>query len=99
MPIALQTIVDHISAGYIGLNERLEATDFNKPFSENFKAVTTIKRKVYFEKLFSDKVSEKTAEIIDGILNSIKAQKLKSYEVHFEEQDFDKYFIVEGPRP
>ncbi|SHI02323.1 Signal transduction histidine kinase [Sporobacter termitidis DSM 10068] len=95
VPVALQTIVDHISDSYLVLNERMEITDYNRTFVENFSAVTAIRRKEPFGALFKGKLSEKSAEIICKIDNSIKNQKLESYEVHFEEQKFNKFFIVE----
>jgi signal transduction histidine kinase len=95
MPIALQTIVDHISDSYLVLNENGEISDYNRPFAEKFKAIASIKRKVSFEKLFSDKVSGKTTEIISMVINAIRSQRLGSFEIHIDEQNFDKYFIVE----
>ena len=95
MPVALQTIVDHISDCYIVLGEHGEISDFNKPFAEKFKAIAGIRRKVTFEKLFSDKVSEKTTEIIGMIVNSVKARRPGTFEIHFDEQAFDRYFLVE----
>ena len=95
MPVALQTIVDHISDSYIVLNENGEISDYNRPFAEKFKVIAAIRRKVSIEKLFGDKVSAKTAEIISMITESIRAQKLGRFEIHIDEQLFDRFFIVE----
>ena len=95
MPIALQTVVDHISDSYIVLNDRLEVTDFNKPFAETFGALAPIRRKESVGSIFSDKVSEKTNEILDKVIEEIRERKVSNFEIHIVEPKFDKYFIVE----
>ena len=86
MPVALQTIVDHISDGYIVLNDHMEITDFNKPFVDGFGVIANIRRKAAFEGLFQGKVSEKTTEILDRINKSVLANRLDSFEIHISEE-------------
>lgn len=95
VPVALQTVVDHISDSYLVLNEQMEITDFNQTFSETFQKITEIKRKVSIEKIFISKLTEHTAEIIEKLLSSVREHHPCSFEIHMLEEQFDKFFIVE----
>lgn len=95
VPIALQTVVDHISDSYIVLNDQFEITDFNKPFAENFKEISSIKRKESIEKIFHRQLTEHTAEIIENLLQSVREQKPCRFEIHITEKNYDKNYIVE----
>lgn len=95
VPVALQTVVDHISDSYIVLNDRFEITDFNKPFAENFKEISSIKRKESIEKIFHRQLTEHTAEIIENLLQSVREQKPCRFEIHITEKNYDRNYIVE----
>lgn len=95
VPVALQTVVDHISDSYIVLNDQFEITDYNKPFADNFKEISSIKRKESIEKIFHKQLTEHTAEIIENLLQSVREQKPSRFEIHITEESYDKNYIVE----
>lgn len=95
MPVALQTIVDHISDGYVVLNDMTELTDYNKTFLKGFEGIAAVERKVPFLQLFNGNLSEKTRGSLSKIDGYIKDHKICRFEIHIEEESVDKYFIVE----
>lgn len=95
VPVALQTVVDHISDSYIVLNDQFEITDYNKPFADNFKEISSIKRKESIEKIFHKQLTEHTAEIIENLLQSVREQKPCRFEIHITEKNYDKNYIIE----
>ena len=94
LPVALQTIVDHISDGYMVLNEQLELTDYNKPFEDMFKTIFTVKRKEKLEKIFAED-TEYSKTIKNKLFDSLGRQKPQNFEIHIEKERYNRYFIVE----
>lgn len=95
IPVALQTIVDHISDSYIVLNDQLEVTDYNKSFTDVFSNVTSLKRKIPLSALFSKQLSVRSSEMINELLEKVTEKKSCNFEIHIAEKEFDRYFIVE----
>jgi len=95
-PIALKTIVDKISDGFIVLNEDYQIVDFNKTVVATFKNIVKIRRNASLLQLF--KVTNLVNEY-DKLINLIKSardsQTTISVEKHINENDFDKYFKIE----
>lgn len=98
VPIALQTVVDHISDSYIVINENFEIIDFNKTFTYTFKDIVDISRKITLRDLY------KQLEIIsivsyDDLANliekSTKSHKSISFENQFLSDSIDKTFTIE----
>jgi signal transduction histidine kinase len=95
VPVALQTIVDHISDSYLVLNEQLEITDFNRTFSESFAGIAVVRRKMPLPRIFVPDLSESTAQFVENLIRAVKENKPGKSEVHIIEKSYDKYFIVE----
>lgn len=97
VPVALQTVVDHISDSYLVLNERLEVTDYNKPFINTFSSIIAIKRKVTIGEIFNNNtgLSVQTDDIIQSVVNAVENQKPFSFEKHIFQGAFDRYFVIE----
>ena len=94
LPVALQTVVDHISDSYMVLNEQQELTDYNKPFVDTFGSVLSFKRKQALKEILIEK-SEYSKTIKKKLKDSISSQKPQSFEIHIEKESYNRYFIVE----
>ena len=94
VPVALQTVVDHISDSYLVLNEHMELSDFNKTFSDTFGGVLEFKRKHKIDKIL-DSDGEYARIIMNKLQDATQKQKPLYFEIHIEKEDFDRYFIVE----
>lgn len=98
VPIALQTVVDHISDSYIVVNEHNEIIDYNKPFVESFKGITTVSRKTRLEGLLKnlDQISfVKYDGFMASIHTAIEEKQSVSFENHYASGSFEKSFAVE----
>jgi two-component system sensor histidine kinase HupT/HoxJ len=95
VPVALQTVVDHISDSYLVLNEQLVVTDFNKTFSDSFKEIAAVQRKKPISEIFKSQLSSETTAIISRLVNSAKMHLADNFEIHINEKNYDKYFIAE----
>ncbi len=94
VPVALQTVVDHISDSYLVLNEHMELSDFNKTFSDTFGGVLEFKRKQKIDKIL-DSDAEYARIIMNKLEDATQKQRPLYFEIHIEKEDFDRYFIVE----
>jgi signal transduction histidine kinase len=98
VPIALQTVVDHISDSYIVVNERNEIIDFNKPFFDNITVMTGVARKDNLENLLK-KLDPVSFVKYDGFMESIRdateTKKTVSFENQYITTGFEKTFTVE----
>jgi len=95
MPIAMRTIVDRISDGFIVIDENLRITDYNKTMQNIFDPIAIIKRKLY---LFDVLKFLKAPEMLSFEEALRKVNILKQsivFEHHFCEENFDKYFNIE----
>lgn len=98
VPIALQTVVDHISDSYIVINEQNVIIDFNKPFIENFYEMTGAARRDHL-KDFLEKLDHVSFVKYDGFMDSVREAIDNKTIVTFEDQYIlngsDKTFTVE----
>lgn len=94
MPVALQTVVDHISDSYLVLNDQMELADYNKTFLDTFGEILAIKRKEKISEIM-DKSSGFPTAITEKLRESSQEQEPNHFEIHIEKDNFDKYFIVE----
>lgn len=98
VPIALQTVVDHISDSYIVINEQNVIIDFNKPFIENFYEMTGAARRDHL-KDFLEKLDHVSFVKYDGFMDSVREAIDNKTIVTFENQYIlngsDKTFTVE----
>lgn len=95
MPIAMRTIVDRISDGFIVIDENFRITDYNKTIQNTFDPITNIKRKYNIFDVFKFlKAPEMDSfgEVMRKV-NVIKESIV--FEHHFCEENFDKYFKIE----
>ena len=98
VPIALQTVVDHISDSYIVVNDNFEVIDFNQTFSDNFDGVSEIKRKMsiwtWIEQI--QDISEDNSKYFQIALNqTIRDRKSSYFEKPFDKGGFHKVFAIE----
>jgi two-component system sensor histidine kinase HupT/HoxJ len=94
-PIAMRTIVDRISDGFIVIDENFRITDYNKTLQNTFDPIVKINRKCYlFDVLKFLKYPEISSfkEVMRKV-NVIKESIV--FEHHFREENFDKYFNIE----
>lgn len=95
-PIALQTVVDRISDGFLVVNEEFRVINFNKTIETTFKDIATIRRNETLQNIM-----EGTSLIneFDNLVHIIKNAKDAgipiSIEKHIEESNFDKHFKIE----
>ena len=95
MPIAMRTIVDRISDGFIVIDQNFRITDYNKTMQNTFDPIVKIKRKYYLLDVFKFLKSPEMdffKEVIRKV-NDIKESIV--FEHHFCEENFDKYFNIE----
>ncbi|UOO38809.1 HAMP domain-containing histidine kinase [Oscillospiraceae bacterium CM] len=98
VPIALQTVVDHISDFYVVINEDREIIDFNKPFVDYFKNIAVIARKDKLEDLLmqvDQLATQKYETFLNFIDEAVKSNKTVSFENQFVSNSFDKIVTVE----
>jgi len=98
VPIALQTVVDHISDSYIVVNDNFEVIDFNHTFSDNFDGVSEIKRKMsiwtWIEQI--QDISEDNSKYFQIALNqTIRDRKSSYFEKPFDKGGYHKVFAIE----
>lgn len=98
VPIALQTIVDHISDSYIVINEDLEVIDYNKPLTDIFDGFVGIKRKQDI-KVWLDQINALSTDETNSFIISLNKAISTRTSVSFDKQlcwdGFDKTFAVE----
>ena len=94
-PIALQSIVDRISDGYIVVDEDFYIMDFNKTFinlsgfdEENLRNTT------FFSKASQQKISKKDLTIIKDLIIKSRSDT-NTYSIQLKLLDADKYFSIE----
>lgn len=98
VPIALQTIVDHISDSYLVVNDNFEIIDFNKTFASNFSGIVDTKRKmsiwVWIEQIKA--ISEDNTDYFKNSFDKTTKEFVSSYfEKHIKKGEFDKVFAIE----
>jgi two-component system sensor histidine kinase HupT/HoxJ len=97
-PIALQTIVDHISDGYIVINERDEVIDFNRSLAESFKGIADISRRENLREFLRklDDISKiKSDEFMQYIKSAEGTKRSVSCENQYSSKDTDKTLIID----
>ena len=98
VPIALQTVVDHISDSYIVVNDNFEIIDFNQTFSNNFDKVSETKRKMSIWTWMDQikEISEDSSNYFKNTLNQTIRDRQSSYfEKSFSKGGFNKVFAIE----
>ncbi len=98
VPIALQTIVDHISDSYIVVNDNFEIIDFNRTFSKNFDGISYTRRKMSIWS-WIDQINEVSADKSNYFQNAlnqtIQDNKSSYFEKSFVKDQIQKVFAVE----
>lgn len=97
LPVAQQTIMDHISDSVITVDEYYDIIDFNRTFMETFKAIYPVKRKGNLIN-FLDAVELRELAQTDfmKLVETAFTEKRSVYvEQHITIQKFDRYFSVE----
>lgn len=97
-PIAMSTVTDRISDGFIVLNEDMNIIDYNKALIDVFKNIVEIKRKDHLiEVLRNNPQLNIDADQFERAVTIVRKHRKKSVimEKHIEVGDFNKYFTVE----
>ncbi len=95
-PIALQTVVDRISDGFLVVNEDYRIIDFNKTISMTFKDITTIRRNESLPHVLEGTSLNKEIEKLLYIIEKTKESGSPiSVEKHIMKFNFDKHFRIE----
>jgi two-component system sensor histidine kinase HupT/HoxJ len=95
-PIALQTIVDRISDGFLVINEDYQVIDFNKTLSTTFRDVILIRRKETLENIMKGTGLANEYDALVSIIENARESRVPiSFEKHIKEGDFDKHFRIE----
>ena len=94
-PIALQTVVDRMSDGYVVLDENNTIIDFNKTFLSMVKLTSTQLRGKDFFSLFSDNKDFKIdGDLFRSYLKQVQTNS-KTFSIPLEVTTEDKYFNIE----
>jgi two-component system sensor histidine kinase HupT/HoxJ len=98
IPIALQTVVDHISDSYIVINEEFKIIDFNRSFTENFKDIIHITRRDGLRE-FCNQLEYMSFISYDGFIelinDAISAKKSVSLENQLLSGQIDRTYTIE----
>lgn len=98
VPMALQTVVDHISDSYVVVNENFEIIDYNKPFFNAFANVAAFRRKTSIWSLLEqikDISTDHLSQFMLALDQTTKNRESTFCEEHFVNNEFDRYFAVE----
>ncbi|MBU3113390.1 histidine kinase N-terminal 7TM domain-containing protein [Clostridium lacusfryxellense] len=95
MPIAMGTIVDRISDGFIVIDENFRITDYNKTMQNIFDPIVKIKRKHYLFNVLGFFKSHEMYHFKEVIRKVNVMKESIIFEHHFCEEKFDKYFNIE----
>jgi two-component system sensor histidine kinase HupT/HoxJ len=95
-PIALQTIVDRISDGFIVLNEEFQVIDFNKALVTTFNNLGSVRRNENILHILErTSFSKKYDELIAMIKSVKETQTSINFQRHIKVNNFDKHFKIE----
>lgn len=95
-PIALKTIVDRISDGFIVVNEEYNVIDFNQTIETTFKDLVTIRRNESLLHIMEEtSIFKEYDKLIKRIEDAKKEGSSISFDKHIKENDFDKHFKIE----
>jgi two-component system sensor histidine kinase HupT/HoxJ len=98
VPIALQTVVDHISDSFIVINGYNEVVDFNKSLKDTFGKYAQIKRKMdIYDWLEQIKVLTHGSSSFfqNSLRESERKHKPISFDKQFSSDEYDKTFTIE----
>ncbi|HEY8500526.1 MAG TPA: histidine kinase N-terminal 7TM domain-containing protein [Clostridia bacterium] len=95
-PIALRTIVDKISDGFMVVNDEYRVIDYNKTMEMAFEKILTISRSKTLQEVFEGTcLIDDDSNLIDFInMANISAMSV-IFEKHIQKDQYDKYFSIE----
>lgn len=95
-PIALKTVVDRISDGFIVVNEEYQVIDFNQTIATTFKDLVTVCRNESLLHIMEEtSLFKEYDKLIQRIEDTKKEESSISFDKHIKENNFDKYFKIE----
>ena len=96
-PVALQTIVNRISDGYIVIDPDMNIIDYNKTLKDSFSSVIAIQRhnNLYNVIVDTPSLGIDPDKLMDIIRKAAQSQQTISIEHHFELNDSEMYFTIE----
>lgn len=95
-PIALQTVVDMISDGFLVVNEDNIIIDYNKTMVNTFKSLVSINRNTSLNHFLEKTGLKKDSYSLLDLLTETKINETTiSRELHIDQGGFDKYFSIE----
>lgn len=95
-PIALRTIVDKISDGFIVVDGKYKIIDYNKTAETAFEKILTISRGKSIKEVFIDTcLMDSDSSLIDYIDMAKMSGTSVSFEKHIQKGHYDKHFYIE----
>ena len=97
-PIALQTVVDHISDSYIVVDENYNIIDFNRALSQNFQPIVKLRRKMSLWSLVDPmrEMSDDHLESFFSCLEQTMRENTTTYcQLHLQGANFDRQFSID----
>lgn len=95
-PIALQTVVDRISDGFLVINEEYKVIDYNKTIATTFKDIVTIRRNENLLQIMEGTSLFNEYEKFVQLIEDVKESEISiSIEKHIKENNLDKHFKIE----
>jgi len=95
-PIALRTIVDKISDGFMVVNDEYRIIDYNKTMEMAFERILTISRSKSLQEVFRDTCLIDDDNTLIDYINMAKISSMSViFEKHIQKGSYDKYFSIE----
>ena len=95
-PIALKTIVDRISDGFLVLDEDYQVIDFNQTIEKTFENVVTVSRNKSMLQMLEGTSLYREYDKLIGLIQAAKETQTNiDIEKHIKEDGFDKHFKIE----
>ncbi len=97
VPIALQTIMDHISDSYVVINDAYEVADYNRTLQETFEDLIHIRRKesVYLWLKQIESSQDRQQVFTAALQEAVDKKRSVFFEFEFKNERLNKFFNVE----
>ncbi|NLG87910.1 MAG: hypothetical protein GX494_01625, partial [Clostridiaceae bacterium] len=95
-PIALRTIVDRISDGFLVVNDEYRIIDYNKTMESAFEKILTISRNKSLQEVFQGTCLIDSDNNLIDFINMAKISGMSvTFEKHIQKGNYDRYFSIE----
>ncbi len=96
-PIALQTVINRISDSFVVVDTNLNIIDYNKPFADNFHAISGLHKGDNFIRILNGWkcINVNAGEFRSLIENAAESNETLVKDIEIESEDSHQYFNVE----